>query len=143
MFSPSSHFHTTPALLCKAGGQALDYTDNIRTINGTPFFRDAVMENSNASNLRQARMEFKTTADMKDLLTHAAALDGLDLTSFVLGPAIEKARKVIQEHNSITLSKQGQVALVELLNTQPKPTKAMKELMALPDFPFSKNLGKA
>ena len=38
MFSPSSHFHTTPALLCKAGGQALDYTDNIRTINGTPFF---------------------------------------------------------------------------------------------------------
>ena len=143
MFSPSSHFHTTPALLCKAGGQALDYTDNIRTINGTPFFRDAVMENSKASNLRQARMEFKTTADMKDLLTHAAALDGLDLTSFVLGPAIEKARKVIQEHNSITLSKQGQVALVELLNTQPKPTKAMKELMALPDFPSSKNLGKA
>ena len=143
MFSPSSHFHTNPALLCKAGGQTLDYTDNIRTINGTPFFRDAVMENSNASNLRQARMEFKTTADMKDLLTHAAALDGLDLTSFVLGPAIEKARKVIQEHNSITLSKQGQVALVELLNTQPKPTKAMKELMALPDFPFSKNLGKA
>ena len=143
MFSPTSHFLTTPALLCKAGGQALDYTDNIRIINGTPFFRDAVMENSNASNLRQARMEFKTTADMKDLLTHAAALDGLDLTSFVLGPAIEKARKVIQEHNSITLSKQGQVALVELLNTQPKPTKAMKELMALPDFPFSKNLGKA
>lgn len=143
MFSPSSHFHTTPALLCKAGGQALDYTDNIRTINGTPFFRDAVMKNSNASNLRQARMEFKTTAEMKDLLAHAAALDGLDLTSFVLGPAIEKARKVVQEHNSITLSKQGQVALVELLNKQAKPTKAMKELMALPDFPFSKNLGKA
>jgi uncharacterized protein (DUF1778 family) len=143
MFSPSSHFHTTPALLCKTGGQTLDYTDNIRTINGTPFFRDAVMENSNASNLRQARMEFKTTAEMKDLLTHAAALDGLDLTSFVLGPAIEKARKVVQEHNSITLSKQGQVALVELLNKQAKPTQAMKELMALPDFPFSKNLGKA
>ena len=143
MFSPTSHFLTTPALLCKAGGQTLDYTDNIRTINGTTFFRDAVMENSKASNLRQARMEFKTTADMKDLLTHAAALDGLDLTSFVLGPAIEKARKVIQEHNSITLSKQGQVALVELLNTKPKPTKAMKELMALPDFPSSKNLGKA
>ena len=143
MFSPSSHTLTIPALLCKAGSQTLDYTDNIRTINGTPFFRDAVMENSKASNLRQARMEFKTTADMKDLLTHAAALDGLDLTSFVLGPAIEKARKVIQEHNSITLSKQGQVALVELLNTKPKPTKAMKELMALPDFPSSKNLGKA
>jgi uncharacterized protein (DUF1778 family) len=143
MFSPTSQISTIPALLCKAGGPTLDYTDNIRTISGTPFFRDAVMDNSNTSNLRQARMEFKTTADMKDLLTHAAALDGLDLTSFVLGPAIEKARRVIQEHNSITLSKHGQAALVELLNAQPKPTKAMKELMALPDFPLSKNLGKA
>jgi uncharacterized protein (DUF1778 family) len=88
-------------------------------------------------------LEFKTTADMKDLLTHAAALDGLDLTSFVLGPAIEKARKVIQEHDSITLSKQGQAALIQLLNSKQKPTKAMKDLMALPDFPLRKNLSKA
>ena len=43
-------------------------------------------------------MELKTTADMKDLLSRAAALDGLDLTSFVLGPAIEKARRVLSEH---------------------------------------------
>ena len=33
-----------------------------------------------ALNLRQARMEFKTTTGMKDLLSQAAALDGLDLT---------------------------------------------------------------
>ena len=34
-------------------------------------------------NLRLARMEFKTTADVKDLLSQAAALDGLGLTAFV------------------------------------------------------------
>ena len=88
-----------------------------------------------AQNLRQARMEFKTTTGMKDLLSQAAALDGLDLTAFVLGPAIEKARKVLNEHASIALAKQGQAALVQLLHAPPKPTRAMKELMAQPDLP--------
>jgi len=38
--------------------------------------------------LKPARMELKTTYDAKELLNQAAALDGMDLTSFVLGPAI-------------------------------------------------------
>jgi uncharacterized protein (DUF1778 family) len=69
-------------------------------------------------NLRQARMEFKTTADMKDLLSRAAALDGLDLPAYFLAPAVEKVRKVLSEHARISLSQSGQVALVQLL-TQP------------------------
>ena len=89
-------------------------------------------------NLRQARMELKTTSEMKEMLGQAAALDGLDLTSFVLGPAIEKARKVLSEHASITLAKQGQLALVQLLQAQKRPTQAMKDLMALPDIPALK-----
>lgn len=90
------------------------------------------------SKLRQARMELKTTNEMKELLSQAAALDGLDLTSFVLGPAIEKARKVLGEHASITLAKQGQLALVQLLQAQKPPTKAMKDLMALPELAVRK-----
>lgn len=85
--------------------------------------------------LRQTRMEFKTTADMKDLLSQAAALDGLDLTSFVLGSAVEKARQVLSQHSSIALSRQGQAALVQLLHTPPSTTPAMTDLMALPDLP--------
>jgi uncharacterized protein (DUF1778 family) len=88
-----------------------------------------------ATTLRQARMEFKTTADMKDLLTQAAALDGLDLTSFVLGSAIEKARRVLNEHASIALSQQGQAALAQLLQTPAVPTPAMVALLALPALP--------
>lgn len=86
-------------------------------------------------NFRLARMEFKTTAEMKTLLSQAAALDGLDLTAFVLGPAIEKARKVLSEHASIALSRQGQLALVHLLEAGRPPTPAMKNVMALPDLP--------
>jgi uncharacterized protein (DUF1778 family) len=85
-----------------------------------------------ALNARPARMEFKTTMDMKALLGQAAAMDGLDLTAFVLGSAIEKAHKVLNEHASITLSQQGQAALVQMLQT---PTQAMKDVMALPDLP--------
>ncbi|MCX8518871.1 MAG: DUF1778 domain-containing protein [Methylophilaceae bacterium] len=84
---------------------------------------------------RQARMELKTTVDMKDLLIQAATLDGLDLTSFVLGTAIEKARRVLNEHANIALNKKGQMMLVQLLRSQQQPTQAMQDLMVLPDFP--------
>ena len=88
-----------------------------------------------STSLRDARMELKTTDETKSMLAQAAALDGMDLTSFVLGPAIEKARQVLSQHASIALSKQGQANLAALLQ-EPKrqPTAAMKKLMALPDL---------
>ena len=85
-------------------------------------------------NLRLARMEFKTTADVKDLLSQAAALDGLGLTAFVLDPAIEKARKVPTEHASISPARQAE-AMAQLLNTQKGPTRSIKSLMKLPNLP--------
>ena len=87
-----------------------------------------------AETLKPARMEFKTTIDAKELLSQAAILDGMDLTSFVLGPAIEHARKVLADHEIISLSKKGQLALVGVLDNPPKPSKGMKDLMSLPDF---------
>jgi uncharacterized protein (DUF1778 family) len=84
---------------------------------------------------RNARMEFKTTPDTKELLAQAAALNGTDLTAFVLGSAIEKAREVLTQHASISLSREGQLALVNSLKEGTKPTKAMKELMQLGDLP--------
>lgn len=89
----------------------------------------------NAPALRAARMELKTTNETKNLLSEAAILDGMDLTSFVLGPAIEKARRVIQEHSNIALAKQGQLALVHLLSGPKAPGTAMKDLMDLPELP--------
>lgn len=80
-------------------------------------------------------MEFKTTSLTKNLLNQAAALDGLDLTSFVLAPAIEKARKVLQDHNELALRQEAQMNLVTLLTTSTPPTGAMRKLMELPDFP--------
>lgn len=86
--------------------------------------------------LKDARMELKTTSAAKELLVRAAVLDGMDITAFVLGPAIEKARAVLASHAEIALSQQGQVALAALLANPPAPNDAMRALMDLPDLPL-------
>jgi uncharacterized protein (DUF1778 family) len=45
-----------------------------------------------ASALKQARMEFKTTEETKNLLSEAARLSGVDLTAFVINSAADRAR---------------------------------------------------
>ncbi len=90
----------------------------------------------NTATLKLARMELKTTFDAKELLNQAAALDGMDLSAFVLGSAIEKARKVVADHTVISLTRDGQATLAQLLASPPAPTAAMKELMSLADLPI-------
>lgn len=87
-----------------------------------------------STELRQARMELRTSESMKELLVKAASLDGMDLTAFVLVSAIEKARQVVKDHATINLSNQGQLNLVEALRNPGQSTPAMQELMALPAF---------
>ena len=88
-----------------------------------------------ATTLKNARMELKTTEEAKELLSLAAALDGMDLTAFVLGPAMDQARKVLSEHANISLTREGQAKLVSLLLQPTEPTDAMRELMNMPDLP--------
>lgn len=85
--------------------------------------------------VKRARIELKTTDATKELLSLAAALDGTDLTAFVLNTAMEKARKIVSEHRALMLSRDGQEALARLLQSTPdQPTKVMRELMSLPDL---------
>jgi uncharacterized protein (DUF1778 family) len=78
---------------------------------------------------KQARMEFKTTQDTKDILSEAALLSGLDLTSFVIGIAEEKARKVIMQHQSLNLNKAEQQRLFDVLINPPAPSDSLKALL--------------
>ncbi|MEN9461336.1 MAG: hypothetical protein RIS84_1356 [Pseudomonadota bacterium] len=82
--------------------------------------------------VKDARIEFKTTKEVKELLSKAAILDGMDLSAFMLACVVEKARAVLQEHATIALSDEGQRRLAEILQTQPEPTEAMKEFRQLP-----------
>lgn len=82
--------------------------------------------------LKSARMELKTTDSAKDLLSLAASLDGTDLTAFVLGPAMDKARKVVSDYTNISLTREGQAKLLSVLRTPTAPTDAMRDLMSMP-----------
>ncbi|WP_036244794.1 type II toxin-antitoxin system TacA family antitoxin [Methylobacter tundripaludum] len=84
--------------------------------------------------LKHARMELKTTEDMKDLIFRAAALMGIDVTAFVLGPAAERAQQVIANYSAIQLGIDGQRRFAALMNQPPEPTQAMNALGELPDF---------
>ncbi len=64
---------------------------------------------------RAARMEARMTTAQKALLQHAAALSDRTLSEFVLASAQEAAAKVIQEHETIRLSRGEQVAFVTAL----------------------------
>jgi len=86
------------------------------------------------SALKTARIELKTTDDIKDLISRAAALSGVDATAFVLAPAIERAQQVIANSSAIQLTIEGQRRFAKLMENPPKPTKEMKALGELPDF---------
>lgn len=83
-------------------------------------------------NVKDARIEFKTTNEVKELLSKAAILDGLDLSAFMLTCIVEKARAVLKEHATTALSEEGQRRLADILQAQPEPTEAMNEFRQLP-----------
>ncbi len=86
------------------------------------------------SALKTARIELKTTDDIKNLIFRVAALLGVDATAFVLAPAVERAQQVIANYSAIQLTLEGQRRFAERMENPPKPTEAMKALGELPDF---------
>ena len=64
---------------------------------------------------RAARLEARMTTGQKALLQHAATLSGRTLSEFVIASAQEAAAKVIQEHETIRLSRAEQIAFVTAL----------------------------
>lgn len=75
------------------------------------------------------RLEMRLPPAEKNLLTHAAQLQGVKLSQFVLAPALKHARKVIAEAEQITTSAQGYKDLLDALAHPPKPNKALRDAM--------------
>lgn len=80
--------------------------------------------------LKDARMELKTTNSLKEMLKTAASIAGQDLTSFVLASAEERAKSVLSDYNSLSLSHKEQASFMDALTNPSKPTKALKDLMS-------------
>lgn len=71
------------------------------------------------SRSRRARIEVRLTASQKSDIRLAAALRGQTMSEFLLASATDVARQIVDEHSSIELTRQEQVAFVQaLLNPQ-------------------------
>src|ERR1700751_1235684 len=70
--------------------------------------------------VRGERLEARITADQKDLIERAAALQGRSVTDFVLTSVQEAAHRAIEEHQRLDLSVRDSRAFVDaLINPQP------------------------
>ena len=77
----------------------------------------------------KARIELKTSKEVKDLIKRASEISGVSLTEFILTNLVEKATEIISDENS---DKENSLAFKEiqnLLENPPKATEALKELL--------------
>lgn len=67
------------------------------------------------------RITTRVDPDTQDLLSQAAAVSGISsINSFVLNAAIEKAKKILEHEQTLKLSKRDALALVDVLDSEPK-----------------------
>jgi len=71
--------------------------------------------------VRSERLEARITLDQKNIIEHAAALQGRTVTDFVLTSVQDAARRTIDEHQQLKLSLRDSQAFVEAL-MNPSPT---------------------
>ena len=75
---------------------------------------------------RDARLEARISVEQKSVLQQAAALSGRTLSEFVVASAHEAASRVIQEHETIRLSRAEQIAFVRALLNPPTPNARLR-----------------
>ncbi len=80
---------------------------------------------------KTTRMEQRTKPHVKEQIQQAAALLGVDETSFVTGAALERAQATIAEHERTVLSADDRDAILAALDAPPEPTDALRQAMAL------------
>jgi len=77
-------------------------------------------KSSVSGRVRGERLETRVTAEQKDLIEHAAALQGRTVTDFVLTSVQDAARRAIEEHKVLALSLRDSHAFVQAL-IEPAP----------------------
>lgn len=79
------------------------------------------------------RLQLRLRPREKATLLRAAALQNTDLTDFVLKPALQEARTVIEEAEHTRLSERDSLLVLQLLEHPPKPNAKLRAaLVALP-----------
>jgi len=84
---------------------------------------------STAIDQKNARIEFKTSREIKELLQRAANTLGVDLSSFLIATATQRAKEVILEEKMLTLSHEEWAAFEKELNNPAPAGDELKKLI--------------
>lgn len=78
-----------------------------------------------ASTSRSDRIELRASPDEKALLVKAAAIERLDLTSFVMRTVLSHAEHVVTRAERLEISPRDSVKVMQLLESPPPPPESL------------------
>lgn len=81
---------------------------------------------SDIEELSSARMSFRTKPRIKDAISQAAALAGVDDSTFTMSAAYQAALTTIEAHERTRLQPVDHSAFFEALDNPPAPTDALR-----------------
>ncbi len=76
---------------------------------------------------KSERAEFRMAPEQKALMERAAALAGETLSGFGVSAILEKARQVIAQHETISVSDRDRDLLLALLDAPPGPSEKLMQ----------------
>ena len=82
---------------------------------------------------KSARMEQRTKPHVKATIEQAAALMGIDATSFVTNAAYERALETVSAHERTVLSAEDRDVFLAALENPKAPTDELREALRLHD----------
>lgn len=80
---------------------------------------------------RASRLDIRTTEQTKKAIENAAGLLGVTTSAFVLECAMERASRVLEQAQSISLNMAESRRFIDLLENPPKPNEKLKQLFKL------------
>lgn len=75
---------------------------------------------------KKARLEIRVTAEQKELIEQAAAVNGRSTTDFVVSVVQEAANRTLREYERMSLTRRDSEAFVRALIDAPAPSSHLK-----------------
>ena len=75
------------------------------------------------------RIDLRTSPETKELIARAAATAGLSVSAFLIGAAQERAKQVLAESETVTLSPRDWEAFFQVLDDIDKPRTKLQAAM--------------
>jgi uncharacterized protein (DUF1778 family) len=87
------------------------------------------MAHATAHQLKEERIDLRTSREVKELIQRAADLLGTTMSAFIVHRSYEAARKVLSDQETLVLSDRDRDQFLKLLEDPPPPNRALRTLL--------------